>query len=503
MLSLSQPPRPVSPVASFNLAAHVLARAEALGDKIALQILRPTGAERWSYARLSAAVRGVATGLLAEGVAPGDRVLLRLGNGVEFPLVFLGAIAAGIVPIVCSSQLTQPEIDRIAQDLRPRLAVAGAGVTRPEGLRVIEVEALRRMETLPPAPFAMGADDRPAYVIYTSGTSGVPRAVLHAHRAILARQMMFEGWYGLTEADRVLHAGAMNWTYTLGTGLMDPWTVGATALVPAAGVTPDQIPLLLKRFDTTIFAAAPGVYRQMLKSGQPLALPRLRHGLSAGEKLPEATRKAWLEATGTPIHEAFGMSECSTFVSGSPSRPAPQGTLGYVQPGRAVALLDPAGAPAPRGEEGTIAVHRSDPGLFLGYADAPEEAAARFQGDWFLTGDRAVMAEDGAITYLGRADDMMNAGGFRVAPAEVEAALAHVPGLEACAAIEARVKADASVIAVIHSGTATEEALKAAAEAGLARYKQPRIYLHQDTLPRTATGKINRRSLREEWEKSH
>ncbi|MCV2869971.1 acyl--CoA ligase [Defluviimonas sp. WL0002] len=503
MLSLGDSSGGFALPASFNLAAHVLSRAEPLGDKIALQILRPAGAERWSYTRLAAAVRGVATGLLDEGMEPGDRVLLRLGNGVEFPLAFLGAIAAGIIPVVCSSQLTQPEIERIAASIKPGLAIAGEGVTRPSGLRTIDARALARMEALPSSGFAMADPNRPAYIIYTSGTSGVPRAVLHAHRAILARKMMFQGWYGLTDGDRILHAGAMNWTYTLGTGLMDPWTAGATALVPAAGVMLDQIPLLLKRFDATIFAAAPGVYRQILKSGATLSLPRLRHGLSAGEKLPETTRTAWLAATGTPIHEAFGMSECSTFLSGSPDRPAPEGSLGYPQAGRSIAILDDAGNPVARGTEGTIAIHRSDPGLFLTYADAPDEASSRFQGDWFLTGDRAVMGGDGAVTYLGRADDMMNAGGFRVAPSEVEAVMARVPGLDACAAIEARIKADATVIALVHSGTAAEADLAAAAESGLARYKQPRLYIHRDTLPRTSTGKINRRALREEWEASH
>ncbi|MCT8328848.1 class I adenylate-forming enzyme family protein [Albidovulum sediminis] len=503
MPSPSRNPAPLPLPASLNLAEHVLARAETLGDKVALQLLRPSGAERWSYARLSGAVRGVATGLLERGLAPGDRVLLRLGNGVEFPLAFLGAIAAGLVPVVASSQLTQPEVERIARDLAPRLTVAGAGIARPEGIPALEASALMEMEGLSPAAFATGDSNRPAYAVYTSGTSGAPRAVLHAHRAILARALMFEGWYGLRADDRMLHAGAMNWTYTLGTGLLDPWTLGATALVPAAGVTADQIPLLMKRFDATIFAAAPGVYRQLLKYGARLALPRLRHGLSAGEKLPEATRAAWMAATGTPVHEAFGMSECSTFLSGSPARHAPAGTLGYPQAGRHVGILDDEGHPVAHGAEGTIAVHRSDLGLFLTYADAPDEAAARFRGDWFLTGDRAVATVDGAFRYLGRADDMMNAGGYRVSPAEVEAAFADAPGLEACAAFEARVKADTTVIALAHCGTASEQNLEAAAARALARYKQPRLYLRRDSLPRTATGKTNRRALREEWEKTH
>jgi acyl-coenzyme A synthetase/AMP-(fatty) acid ligase len=312
--------------------------------------------------------------------------------------------------------------------------------------------------------------------------------------------MMWQGWYDLAESDRLLHAGALNWTFTLGTGLFDPWAAGATALIPEAGVTPEQLPLFLKRFDATLFAAAPAVYRQMLKSGKPLRLPRLRHGLAAGEKLPDLTRAAWTAATGTPVHEALGLSECSTFVSASPARPAPPGAIGYAQPGRRIAVLGADGMAVARGTPGTLAVHRTDPGLFLTYHGAEAEARARFSGDWFLTGDQVAMAEDGAITYLGRDDDMMNAGGFRVSPIEVESALAACPGAGEVAVVEVRKRADTSVIAAFYTGPADPRQLADHAARTLARYKQPREYLPRPALPHTANGKVNRRALRKEHE---
>jgi acyl-coenzyme A synthetase/AMP-(fatty) acid ligase len=299
----------------------------------------------------------------------------------------------------------------------------------------------------------------------------------------------------------MLHAGAFNWTYTLGTGLLDPWTAGATAIVPAAGVRPGQLPLLLRRHDATLFAAAPGVYRQMLRDAAIPALPRLRHGLSAGERLPDAVRAAWTAATGTPIHEAIGMSECSTFVSSSPARPAPPGASGHPQPGRRIAVLDGAGRPVPRGTPGTLAVHRSDPGLFLGYHGQPDETAARFAGDWFLTGDTVAMAEDGAITYLGRDDDMMNAGGYRVSPLEVEAAMAGFPGLDDCAAAEVAVRDGVGIVACFYVAAADlpEADLAAHAAAQLARYKQPRLWRRVAAVPRGANGKLLRSALRRDW----
>jgi acyl-coenzyme A synthetase/AMP-(fatty) acid ligase len=361
---------------------------------------------------------------------------------------------------------------------------------------VLSEADLRGFEALPPAGFAMGDPDRLAYIIFTSGTSGGPRAVLHAHRAIWARRMMLQGWYGLRRDDRLLHAGAFNWTYTLGTGLMDPWSVGATALIPGAGMRPDQLWSLLEQSVATLFAAAPGIYRQMLKHHATFELPRLRHGLSAGEAMPAPLAAAWLAATGRPVHEALGMSECSTFISGSPDRPAPAGCIGYPQPGRHVAVLGDDGAPVPRGTPGVLAVHRADPGLFLGYRDAPEETAARFAGDWFVTGDRVQMQPDGAIRYLGREDDMMNAGGYRVAPAEVEIALAGHPDAGEVAAVELRVKADASLIAAFYTGAATESELAEFAARCLARYKQPRRYIRVTALARNANGKLNRAAMR-------
>lgn len=502
MLSVhASPVLPPAP-ARFNMAAHVLAPAARQPERSALQILRPTGAERWSWARLEAAVRGAGTGFLRAGLVPGDRVLLRLGNTPEFPVAYLGAIAVGLVPVPTSAQLTTEEITKMSAQIDAAAVVAGEGIALPaDPARRISEADLRGFEDLPPCAYDLGDPDRLAYIVFTSGTSGGARAVCHAHRALWARQMMHRGWYGLTEGDRLLHAGAFNWTYTLGTGLMDPWTLGATALIPAPGVDPAQIPLLLRRFDATIFAAAPGVYRQMLKQSVKFDLPKLRHGLSAGEALPALTRAHWVEATGKPVFEALGMSECSTFISGAPEHPAPEGTMGWPQDGRQIAVLGPDLAPVPRGTPGELAVHRADPGLFLGYFGAEAETAARFtpDGTWFRTGDMVTMTEAGAIRYEGRGDDMMNAGGFRVSPGEVEAALATCPDAGDVAAIEIRLSEEVTVIALAFTGTATPEALAAHASLHLARYKQPRLWRHLDLLPRNRNGKIDRRALRTTW----
>lgn len=491
-------PQPIS--APFNLARDILAAGAGCPDKIALQVLGTGKAERWSYERLTAAVRATGAGLLARGIAPGSRILLRLSNTVDFPLAFLGAASAGLVPVPTSAQLTIREITALAHRIDPALVIACTGIALPDHpAPVVELPALRAMRTLAPCDWHMGCPDRPGYMVFTSGSSGKAQAVVHAHRAVRARRMMWNGWYGLRRDDRVLHAGAFNWTYTLGTGLMDPWAMGATALIPEPGA---PLALLLRRFDATILAAVPGVFRRLLNDARALDLPRLRHALSAGEKLPDATRTAWESATGTPIYEALGMSECSTFISACPDRPAPDGAIGYAQPGRRIAVLDPDGMPVPRGECGVLAVHRSDPGLMLGYFDDPGATEARMTGAWFVTGDLVTMGTDGAITYLGRDDDMMNAGGFRVSPIEVEAAMQAHPDIIDCACAEIEVKPGASVIAAFYTAATPlpDAVLAGHAAARLARYKQPRLFLHRKALPRGANDKLLRRVLRQEWE---
>lgn len=485
-------PFPTGPRA-FNLAGHVLARAGTL-DKPALTILHPDRDETLAYADLLHLAQTTATALLAHGLVPGDRILLRLGNTLAFPILYLAAIWAGLVPIPTSAALTGPEITKLAALVQPKLIAAEPCIPKPDHPAPILVPDLPAWSRLGPAVLHEGDPDREAYIIFTSGTSGAPMAVSHAHRAILARGQMHVHWEGLTGTDRLLHAGALNWTYTLGTGLLDPWTVGATALIPAAGTPTTALPALLERAEATILAAAPGVYRQLLRTDFP-KLPRLRHGLSAGESLPHALRQQWRDRTGTDLHEALGMSEVSTYLSGSPSRPAPEGTTGYAQPGRHIAILDAHGHPVPRGEPGELAVSTADPGLMRHYlGHLPPE------GLWFRTGDAAVMAPDGAITHLGRKDDLLNAGGFRVSPTEVEAAFHDLP-LTACAAVQVEPTPGTTIIALFYEAPCEIEAstLRECAEKTLARWKQPRHYQRLDALPRTAsttgTGKLIRKAL--------
>lgn len=482
---------------SFNLAHYVLHKAAKQPDKIALEVV---GEPPLTYGELERAVLSTATGLTHATQYKTHRVLLRLGNTPLFPIAYLGAIAAGLIPIVTSSKLTQKEIDDIASETQPDLTLQDCDLVVPSGSKTISGSDIVGLQNNAPSNYHMGDGNRAAYIIYTSGTSGKPRAVEHAHRAVWARQSMFKGWYGLSAQDRVMHAGAFNWTYTLGTGLIDPWTVGATAIIPKEGTEATDLPMLIAQNRVTIFAAAPGVYRRMNRAQFP-AMPKLRHGLSAGEKLPLETRENWQKKTGKPIYEAFGMSECSTFLSENPSKPAPIGSLGFPQAGRRIALLDD-GKPA---DHGVLAIHKSDPGLMRGYLNQPEETAAKFNGDWFLTGDIGTRTPEGTIIYEGRADDMMNAGGTRVSPIEVETILNQCAKIDEAACAEVRLNNEISLIAAFYTAQEMidEDHLTSELNEHLADYKVPRIFVRVPSLPRGNNNKLLRKKLRQDWEAAH
>ncbi|MEM8789759.1 MAG: AMP-binding protein, partial [Pseudomonadota bacterium] len=334
----------------FNMAAHTLAAVARSADKVALEVLESPGrvAEAWRFGDLDTAVRGTLTGFRRAGIMPGDRVFLCLGSSVAFPLAFFALAGMGALPVPISPQWTAGELERAARDLHP---VAAVGRPVP-GARHIPKPALAEWRDLPPGDFAVTRPDDPAYIVFTSGTGGHARAVVHAHRAAWARRMMWRDWMDLRNSDRVLHTGALNWTYTLGTGLTDPWAAGATALIHAGPLAPADWAPLIAAHRPTLFASVPGIYRQILQTAPRAdAFTSLRHGLSAGEALHPRIAADWRALTGVPVLEALGMSEVSTYASARPGRPVP-----VPQRGRRVAVLGTDGAPVASGRIGDLAV---------------------------------------------------------------------------------------------------------------------------------------------------
>ncbi len=501
------------------MARYSLRAARAADHKAALLVVHDPGGrdvETWRYGALEQAVLRAACAFRTRyKLNAGSRILIRLRNRTSYAIAFFGAIAGGFIPVPASPDLTARELSFILDDSEAAAIVLDDSLPHgsfiPDLVIIPEKFFAVAVETGPMAQYSPTCADDPAFLIYTSGTTANPKGVLHAHRSAWGRRPMYRGWYGITPDDRLMHAGSFNWTYTMGTGLTDPWANGATAIVYTGEKDPAVWPRLMQSFNVTIFAAVPGVYRQMLKYGDigRAYFPALRHGLTAGETLPDAVAHEWQARTHTPLYEALGQSELSTYLSSAPAIPRKPGTVGRPQPGRCVVILDEQDGeePLPPGSDGLIAVHRSDPGLMLGYWRRPEEEAEVHRGAWFLGGDAGVMDDEGYVIHRGRHNDLMKAGGFRVSPAEVEQELAKHPAVAEAGVAEVAVREGVSIIAafvVLHKDSKAGIAADLASFASmtLAAYKCPKEYVVLQSLPRTANGKLKRADLRKHLEQS-
>src|SRR5262249_26838152 len=192
------------------------------------------------------------------------------------------------------------------------------------------------------------------------------------------------------------------------------------------------------------------IYRQIIQKTRYGAadVPTLRHCMSAGESLSGEVLAGWRARFGQDIYEGLGMTECSYYISQPRQLPIRSGSAGCPQPGHAVQLLDPkTWHCVPVGDEGMLCIQRSDPALMLRYWDRPEETAAAFHGDWFLTGDYARVDADGYLWFLGRRDDLINTFGYRVSPHEIERVLKDHAAVADCAAVGEEVAAGKIVVA--------------------------------------------------------
>lgn len=517
--------------AFFNIGvactdAHIGTDVE---DRLAMIVEDDTqGTATATYSQLAKRTSQFAQLLRKRGVSPGDRVLIRLPNCLDYPTAFLGAMKAGCIAVPTSTLLTVDEVLYLAKDsgakvlvmdhstweqLAPRIAEApdarlvllsGKG-KHIEGLTVAAIDLKPALEAITAwsAPHATHAGD-PAYLVYTSGTTGYPKGVLHAHRALIGREPASEYWFNFDPngVDRILHSGKFNWTYVLGSGLMDPLYRGKTVIVHEGKNDANTWTRLIAKHRATIFIGVPTIYRQIIQktASNKETVPSLRMCMSAGEHLSDDMLTAWRTRFGMDIYEAVGMSEFSYYLSQSIHRPIRAGSAGFPQPGHEIRLLDPETLQAvSQGEEGMIAIPEADPGLFLRYWNMADETAKYRHDGYFFTGDYAKVDEDGYLWFLGRKDDIIKSFGYRVSPYEVERVLKSHPAVADCACVGEQIEKDKLLVVayvVVQPGAAVSaEQLHSFGQQHLAAYKAPkRIYLARD-FPRTKNGKILRREI--------
>lgn len=450
------------------------------------------------------------------GVCAGDRVLVRLPNSIDYPTAFLGTMKRGAIAVPTSTLLTPEEVRYLVEDSgaaaividAPAWEAMRATLQDAGELRHVIIagraldDALAKVDAASPAEKTRATD--PAYLVYTSGTTGYPKGVLHAHRSLIGRSPASTHWFDFDPAavDRIMHSGKFNWTYVLGSALMDPLYRGKTVIAHEGRNDAATWPRLIAKHGATIFIGVPTVYRQILQK-TPFAkkdVPTLRHCMSAGEHLSDEVFAQWKERFGLDIYEAVGMSEFSYYLSQNKRRPIRPGSAGFPQPGHDVKLLDPETlAEVPQGDEGMIAIPDSDPGLFIEYWKQPEETARVKRGGWFLTGDYGRIDDDGYLWFLGRKDDIIKSFGYRVSPYEVERVMKGHPAVADCACVAENAGTDKTLVVayVIPQPDASVSAdeLLAFGQSHLAAYKAPKIVYLAREFPRTRNAKILRREI--------
>jgi benzoate-CoA ligase len=449
------------------------------------------------------------------GIKRGDRVLLCLLDTRDFPIVFLGAIKAGVIPVPLNTLQTADDYAWILENSGAKAVFvtgelankwrAADGVlfvmSEPEtgtglGADIEDILAAAAPQT----NAADTARNETAFWLYTSGSTGRPKGAMHSHASLrLTANLYGSGVAGYREDDVILSVAKQFFAYGLGNALTFPYAAGATVILHRDRATPDAISKLIAKHQVSILGGVPTFYAGWLVSQMP-PITSLRLGLSAGEALPAHLGEAFRTKFGADIIDGLGSTEMlHIFISQRPGS-VRYGCTGKPIDGYRVRIVGDDGKEAAPGEVG--ALHVCGPTSASAYWQNEDKTAATFQGEWTVTGDQYFCDADGWFTYAGRGDDMMKVGGIYVSPIEVEEALSsHSDVLEAAVVgapdADGLIKPHAYVV-LQKGAVGDEDALKRHVQALLAPYKYPRRITFLADLPKTTTGKIQRFQLRDQ-----
>lgn len=508
------------PVRQYNIAADCLHADPA---RTALIAVEGRGTRRISYVELDDLTARFGTALRGLGVTPGDRVAIRLSQSVEMAVAVLAVLRIGAVAVPISTVLGEDAVRHRLADSAPRVLVSSGseqdtalaaevdtvavGVDETSGAKsmgqLVAAASRGTGEILPTGP------DTPALLLYTSGTTGKSKGVLHGHRVLLGHHAIDLAWDHVRADDVAYSPVDWAWAGGLLLGLLVPLAYGMSVVAYRQARFDPERTIEIMRDEGVSVGLFPPTALRMLRDSHRLGAGsirslRLRSMITGAEAVePELADWARTELD-VAINNAFGQTEANALIGHSTVLGAlDPACLGVAYPGHQVAILDSARHEVPAGETGEIAVRADDPVCMLRYWQAPEATAEKVRDGWLLTGDLAHADDDGRIYFHGRADDIIKSGGYRLGPAEIEAAILSHPAAAECAVVgtpdpvrgqtvTAYVRLAPGQVANLDLTRQLQEKVRAMVGA----HAYPRVVRYVTDLPRTSTGKIDRRALR-------
>jgi 4-hydroxybenzoate-CoA ligase len=483
---------------------------------------RMASADPWrslTYGELDAAAGRFAAGLAAAGIERERRIALVMLDTIDFPIAFWGALRAGVVPIPINTLLPADITGYILQDSRAAALFVSAPLVetlKPAARRMSRI-VVSQLDARPsdfgkflsgnPPPVVECLPDEVAFWLYSSGSTGAPKGVRHVHASLKATADTYAAnVLNLGPDDVVFSAAKLFFAYGLGNSMTFPMAVGASTVLLPDRPTPDAVLQVMKRYRPTLFAGVPTLYAALLAQsglGAGAGSNRLKTCISAGEPLPEHVGQRWRDKVGVDILDGIGSTEMLHIFLSNRADDLRYGTTGKAVPGYELRIVDEAGGDTADGEAGELVVR--GPSAADGYWNQRDKSRRTFRGEWTHTGDTYTRDAQGYYRYCSRQDDMLKVGGIWVSPFEVEEALiAHPAVLEAAVVgqpdADDLIKPKAYVVLQESAKDADRAALSATLQNEVKErigvWKYPRWIEFVETLPKTATGKIQRYKLR-------
>jgi acyl-coenzyme A synthetase/AMP-(fatty) acid ligase len=446
----------------------------------------------WDFATLREHAGAYAGALAREGVGPGDVVMTLIGNRPEWVITLLACFRIGAVALPCSEQLTQRDLS-----VRLRRVPVAAIVADERNAPVIHETAPTcpvlwvsdpDLSRTPTAGHVDLRDTDPAVMIFTSGTSGEPKCAVHGQRYLWGQELQATAWVNAMPGEVSWCTAASGWSKSARNAFIAPWMTGATALLHDARFDVDERLAIVEEENVNVLCMAPTEYRALIKRSAPRPISSLRSTISAGEPLDAGVLSAWTETMGLDIRDGYGQTETGQLTAVGPNDEPRPGSMGKPLPGIKLWVED--------GE--LVADPATIPTFFLGYYG--ERVAP---GPW-RTGDLAHADDDGFLYFEARTDNVIISAGYRIGPAEVEAVLLEHPAVAEAACVAYPDQERGSIVRamiVLTPGVVAAEELSAEIQNHVrsvtAPYKYPRRIDFVESLPRTASGKIERAALRD------